>query len=109
MTIDAKALAAQLRADMGITGSRSKVPGGAYAKIARLIGYGDMGWPHAVTVAMLGIAHATLTGRLDHTITDQIRGLSDWQMCTLVADVAANCNVQGEVSSYLIQRYAPKP
>lgn len=99
--------AATLRTALGLKCSRSKVPGGAWAYLARHLQYGGVDWmTRGVERAIWGIDHAVTTGRLDHRAVDAIRALNDWHLCALVADVADNCRVQGEVSTYLARRYA---
>lgn len=106
-TTDAKALAAWLRDRIGVTGPRSKVLTGAFGYLNLLAGYGDVeGWPYAATTALHGIAWARQTGRLDGTVELAIRGLSDWQVCTLVAEVAVACPAMGDVPRFLIDRFA---
>lgn len=105
-TTEAKALARQLRTDLGVTGPRSKILCGAYHQLATLVGYGDMDWPHSIDTAMYGISDARTTGRLSGVIEYKLRALSDWQWCSLVADVAAACPVTADVPRYLIERFA---
>ncbi len=99
--------ATNLRAAMGLKCSRSKVPGGAWAFLTRHLNYGDVEWmSREVHQALWGIDHAVTTGRLDHRAVDAIRAMNDWALCGLIADIAANCRVQGEVSTYLAHRFA---
>lgn len=102
---DAAALASVLRDNLGLKCPRSRTRYGAWKHLA-VTAQGESDWmPYSVVVAMNGIDFAFNTGRLDHTITDQIKALNDWHLCALLADVAANCYVSGEVPGYLINRY----
>lgn len=106
----AKALAAQLRADLGITGPRSKVRhGSAWNVIAIRCVYPDSPWPYEVTTAMYGIDWARRSGRIDCWVEEYLRGLSDWQWCSLIADVAVSCRVSGEVPEYFVRRFPQPP
>lgn len=103
----AKTLASQLRAEIGVKGPRTKVAAGAFQRLA-MIGLDSLSpFPYEVTAALYGVSDAVGTGRLSGRIVEKIKGLSDWQMCNLVAEIATNCAVSGEVSAFLIQRFSP--
>ncbi len=106
MSTPANNLTATLREGLGLKCSRSKVRGGAWARLALLVSYGDVEWmPYSVTTAMLGIDYARQTGRLPGAADACIKALSDWQLCGLVAEVATTCPVMGEVPRFLIDKF----
>ena len=99
--------ATNIRTAMGLKCSRSKVRGGGWAFLVRHLQYGDVEWmTREIQQALWGIDHAVSTGRLDHRAVDAIRALTDWHLAGLIADIADNCRVQGEVSTYLARRFA---
>ena len=101
LTPAAKTLAAELRAELDITGPRTKLRFGAWNILA--VRVNDL--PHQVATALYGIDYARRTGRLPGTTNLKLRDLSDWQWCNLLAEVATACKVQGEVPAYLNRRF----
>lgn len=109
---DTKALAAQLRANLGITGPRSKLPmknvtapqllGSFYYH-----GHGDE-TAQRVANALHGIEYAVSTGRLSGTTILYMRNLSPWSWCTLVAQIATGCRTTSEVWHYLNDHLAAR-
>lgn len=100
----AKALAANLRDELGITGPRTKLRFGAWNLFATSV----EDWPDKVQTALYGIDYARRTGRLPGATNVRLRHLSDWQMCNLIADVATSCQVIGEVPAYLNRHYSTR-
>lgn len=99
----AKELAAWIRKRIGMTGPRKKLPLGAYGTVAVLCTGDD--WPYSVMVAMYGIQDARRSGRLPGVVMGKLDALTNWRWCSLIADVATECKVSGEVPRYLIDRF----
>lgn len=102
--VEVKALARQLRCDIGVTGPRSRVRGGAFYQVGYIANnrrWAAPEWPHSVVVATLGMARAYNTGRLSVAAQRHIDGLSPWRTCTLIAEVAVHCHVLADVPDYL--------
>jgi hypothetical protein len=104
-TTNAVALAHLLRSNLGLKCSRSHTRYGAWKHLAVVADHESDWMPYEVVVAMHGIDHAVNTGRLAGEIATAIRSLSDWQMCGLIAEVAATCKVSGVVPAYLINKF----
>lgn len=104
----AKALAADLRAQLGLKNSRSKcTAASAFTVLGIRVNDADM--PEPVRQALYGIAWARRTGRVSLVVEEMFQGLSDWQWCAVIADVAASpgCSrgISGEVPYYLEERF----
>lgn len=100
----ATALAAELRDIAGVRSPRSKVPLGALRRLG-ILAPNCEDLPYGVITALLGFEYAVGTGRLAGTIVLQLRALTDWQRCALVAEIATECKVSGEVPQFLISRF----
>lgn len=106
---EAKALAAKLRELLGIRGPRSRCYGGratAYTVLKMRAYDEEIPWP--VKTALFGLDWSLRSGRVDFWVERYLKGLSDWQWCNFIADVATNCMVMGDVPYYLAKRF-PRP
>lgn len=107
----AAAVAATLRTNLGLARDGDTYPGGAWAYLARAVGYGDVEWlTHDVETALYGIDYARRAGRLSGTHALALRPIiaNDWDLCELIGQVVAHCTVAGQVPAFLI-RYLDKP
>ena len=104
--LSARELAAYLREVIGLTSPNRRIAQSAWWQLDQRVSMGSESLPFCVQVAMLGISWAVNTGRLNAETAMAVRGLSNWHMVTLVADVARACPVQGDVPAYLRARFA---
>jgi hypothetical protein len=112
-TSSAKALAAQLRDLLDLKGPRSRChSGNASAFTVLKIRIHDAEIPEPVRQALYGLDWSRRSGRVDIWVEQYMQGLSDWQWCNFIADIASTpgCarGISGEVPSYLAQRF-PRP
>lgn len=100
---DAAGITAYLRDQLGLTSPRSTTAHGVWNRLA--VAVDELWVPRSVKTAMLGIGWACGTGRLPAQAHIAIGDLTDWQLCALIGEVAANCHAQGDVPVYLIRKY----
>jgi len=108
-TAEAKALATKLRKGIRVHRRATVLPVSVWRAIGERVypnGNDTLGWPASVYAAVHGTAYAVNTGRVSGATAQSIRELSDWDKCSLVADIALACRVIGDVPRYLNQRFA---
>lgn len=112
---DAKTLAAQLRANLSITGPRSKVRLVGSAVPTTLLVPELLADYHSgrdgdarVRGALQGIDYAISTARISGTTDLYLRNLTPWSWCNLIADVAVTCTTTRQVTQYLNDKIAAR-
>jgi hypothetical protein len=110
LTPEAKALAAKIRAYLGITAPRSRACPGtsitAFGMLSMRINHDD--FPAEIRQAMYGIDWSRRTGRIGFWVEQYIRDLSDWGWCTFIAEVATGARYMADVPYFLADRF-PSP
>src|SRR5437879_5545325 len=100
----AKQISTQIRQQFNLRRISSQSAEWVLGEVCHKYHIGDL--PLAVDTAAYGIHWAMATGRLPGRAETAIRQMTAREVIDLVAAVAVTCPTSGDVSAYLIQRFA---